>query len=103
MTRENIEKIAAGVSKKLGDSSAAGSATLKDKDAALDSVAALVCSFPNQPLLNRLAGEAALASGRIKSFECSVKRVLFPRYAADQSGERAPLDPYDIKVYRNKL
>lgn len=83
-----------------GSGKGAGSDELSQKSGDIDqSVATLVCSMPNQALLNRIAGERALSRNVQSCTEKMVRRNLFPKYSMDQSGERSPLDSSDIKAH----
>lgn len=94
--KENSERVRelGGVAKGSGGIDATG------RGGTDDSVAALVCSMPNQALLNRMAGEAAVAKGPMSYSDKMVRRNLFPKYFMDQSGERTPLDSCDIKAHK---
>jgi hypothetical protein len=95
VARENGERV-----RDVGGKGGGGGAGENGPDTGPDqSVAALVCSMPNQALLNRMAGEAALARGPLAFSEKMVRRNLFPKYFMDQSGERTPLDSIDIKAH----
>ncbi len=102
VSQDNSERVGTAVAAagKRDDPSSAAHRALADAGAAAQSVAALVCSLPNQSLLNRLAGENALAQGRSRDMQHNVRRVLFPRYTVDQAGERSPLDPIDLMAQR---
>ena len=92
---ENSERV-----RDVGKGPVGGDSIVSTGGKAEDSVAALVCSMPNQALLNRIAGEAAVASGPQQFSDRMVRRNLFPKYFLDQSGERTPLDSCDIRNHK---
>lgn len=60
-------------------------------------VGELVCAMPNEVLIKRFENESIISREKYEVTSDMVKRVLFPKYVADETSQRVPMEPPSAK------